>query len=68
MTITVLKVLFAPTIIAVGFRRNILPGYTPKPQRNEFRNYSISLSEFYLECFVKIVCTKREEERVLKKL
>lgn len=51
----VLKVLFAPTNVAAGFRTNIHWGYSPKPWSHEFSNYSIFLSEFHLECVNKVV-------------
>lgn len=68
MMITVLKILFTPTIIVVGFTTNIPPRCTPNSQINEFNNYSISLLEFHIECVIKVVYMKIEEERVTKKL
>lgn len=41
MTITIINVLFTPTIVSVRFKTNIPPGYTPKPHKNKFNNYSI---------------------------
>jgi len=53
ITITILKVLFAYIIVAVGLEQI---GYTSKMEINEFNNYSISPLEFHIECIVKVVC------------
>lgn len=68
MKIIVYKVLFAPIIITVAFKTNIPLQHTLKSRRNEFKNYLISLLEFYLEWIAKLVCEKREyyeEEKIV---
>lgn len=67
MTVIGLKILFALTICAPEFKTNIPRRYTLKSQRNEYRNYSISLLKLHLECIVKLVCEKKRRKNVKKK-
>lgn len=72
MMITVFKILYALTIVIVMFKANIYSRYTPKSQRNELSNYSISFLFFCPKCVVQLVWQRRrrenyEEENVVKK-